>query len=133
MVGDQLRRDRPSIIEVYFTCFNDRTSSKLSNTPYFCSVPYRYSAHTRMGCPICTICIWAAHTRTGSPYAYGIPVRVWAAHTRTGSPYTRMHGPKLLLPPYAYMSAHMRIGILDHSSIARYSYSYDVGIATISF
>ena len=34
--------------------------------------------------------IWAAHTRTGSPYAYGIPVRVWAAHTRTGSPYTRM-------------------------------------------
>ena len=30
--------------------------------------------------------VWAAHTRTGSPYAYGLPVRVWAAHMHMGQP-----------------------------------------------
>ena len=74
---------------------------------------HRYSAHTRMGC---LICIWAAHTRTGSKYAYGIPVRVWAAHTRTGSPYTRMGQNSCFA--HMRMSAHMRISILDHTSIA---------------
>ena len=73
-----------------------------------------------MGCPIC---IWAAHTRTGSPYAYGIPVRVWAAHTRTDSPYTRTGSPYTRMGQnscfaHMRMSAHMRIGILDHTSIA---------------
>ena len=66
-----------------------------------------------MGCPIC---IWAADTRTGSPYAYGLPVRVWAAHTRTGSLYTRMGQNSYFA--HMRMSAHMRIGMLDHTSIA---------------
>ena len=70
-----------------------------------CSVPYRYSAHTRMGCPIC---IWAADTCTGSPYAYGLP--------RTGSPYTRMGQNSCFA--HMRMSAHMRIGMLHHTSIA---------------
>ena len=52
-----------------------------------CSVPYRYSAHTRMGCPIC---IWPAHTGMGQNSCF--------AHMR--------------------MRAHMRIGMLDHTSIA---------------
>ena len=30
--------------------------------------------------------VWAAHTRTGIPYAYGLPVRVWAAHMHMGQP-----------------------------------------------
>ena len=91
---------------------------------WLCSVPYRYSAHTRMGCPIC---IWAAHTRTGSPYAYGLPVRVWAAHTRTGTPYA--YGPKLLLRPYAYECPYAYRYVEPY----KYSYSYDVGVSTISF
>ena len=66
-----------------------------------------------MGCPIC---IWAAHTRTGSPYVYGLPVRVWAAHTRTGSPYTRMGQNSCFA--HMRMSAHMCIGMLDHTSTA---------------
>ena len=42
----------------------------------------RVLAHTR---------IWATHTRTGIPYAYGLPVRVWAAHMHMGQPmHTRM-------------------------------------------
>ena len=30
--------------------------------------------------------VWAAHMRTGIPYAYGLPVRVWAAHMHMGQP-----------------------------------------------
>ena len=79
-----------------------------------CSVPCRYSAHTRMGCPIC---IWAAHTRT----AYGLPIRVWAAHTRTGNPYARMGQNSCFA--HMRMSAHMRIRYVGPY---KYSYSYDV-------
>ena len=69
--------------------------------------------------PIQVFCLYAyglPHMHMGSPYAYGIPVRVWAAHTRTGSPYTRMGQNSCFA--HMRMSAHMRIGILDHTSIA---------------
>ena len=59
-----------------------------------------------MGSPIC---IWAAHTRTGSPYAYWQPICVLAAHMRMGQNSCFVH---------MRMSAHMRIGMLDHTNIA---------------
>ena len=31
-------------------------------------------------------CIWATHTRMGSPYTYGLPVCVWAAYMHMGQP-----------------------------------------------
>ena len=37
------------------------------------------------GLPV-RVYVWAAHTRTGIPYAYGLPVRVWAAHMHMGQP-----------------------------------------------
>ena len=44
----------------------------------------RVLAHTCIyGLPVR---VWAAHTRTGSPYAYELPVRVWAAHVHMGQP-----------------------------------------------
>ena len=30
---------------------------------------------------IIPIRVWVAHTRMGSPYAYGLPIRIRAAHT----------------------------------------------------
>ena len=59
---------------------------------------------------ILPIRVWAV------PYAYGQPIRVLAAHMRTGSPYTRMGQNSCFA--HMRMSAHMRIGILDHTSIA---------------
>ena len=71
------------------------------------AAPYAYGQPIR---------VLAAHMRMGYPYAYGVPVRVWATHTRTGSPYTRVGQNSCLA--HMRMSAHMRIGILDHTSIA---------------
>ena len=83
-----------------------------------CSVPYRYSAHTRMGCPIC---IWAADMRT-SPYAYGLPIRVRVAHIRVWA--KTLASPICVYEcPYAYR----------YVGPYKYSYSYDVGVATVSF
>ena len=73
---------------------------------YSCSVLYRYSAHTRMGCP----------------YAYGQPIRVLTAHMHMGYPYARMGYPYVRMGQnscfaHMHISAHMRIGILDHTNI----------------
>ena len=52
---------------------------------------------------ILPIRVWAV------PYAYGQPIRVLAAHMRMGQNSCFAH---------MRMSAHMRIGMLDHTNIA---------------
>ena len=62
--------------------------------------PYAYGQPIR---------VLAAHMRMGYPYAYGLPIRVRVTHMRMGQNSCFAH---------MRISAHMRIGMLDHTSIA---------------
>ena len=70
---------------------------------------------------ILPIHVWAV------PYAYGQPIHVLAAHMCMGYPYA--YGPKLLLRPYVYECPYA----YQYVGPYKYSYSYDIGVATISF
>ena len=72
---------------------------------------------------------WAAHTRMGSPYAYGLSVRVWAAHMHMGQPIR-------VWAEYLYGTEHnyTRFGCDPEFVICRshvHYNNYDVGITMV--